>query len=143
MKKGERVESGITGYKRGRERTSANFKERKRIMTVVRVCWFYVCLSWSEIRMSGSKEVDYGMLYVLFLLYVSYVTCASLERGNVERSDRGLAVNVGGAFTSRRMRSPGREERKGLRLCPLDPRRTERVNPSSSCNTESNSRWPH
>lgn len=81
MKKGERIESGITGYKRGRERTSANFKERKRIMNVVRVCWFYLLLSWSEIWMSGSKEVDYGMLYVLFLLYVSYVTCASLERG--------------------------------------------------------------
>lgn len=77
--------------------------------------------------MSGSKEVDYGMLYVLFLLYVSYVTCASLERGNVDRSGRGLAVNLGGAFTSRRMRSPGREERKGLRLCPLDPRRTEPI----------------
>lgn len=52
--------------------------------------------------------------------------CELGER-NIERSDRGLAVNLGGAFTSRRMRSPGREERKGLRLCPLDPRRTEPI----------------
>lgn len=46
----------------------------------------------------GVERRNYGKHYVLFLLYVSCVSCENLGRRKVERSDCGSAVDVGGRF---------------------------------------------